>query len=75
VIATCGDFNFDSLDERIERRRIVWTRERPGGDRAAEGAADGVAYDVTKWGAEERVAWEHGGALSSVWRGPSVCHG
>jgi hypothetical protein len=75
VIATCGDFNFDPLDERIERRRIFWARERPGGDRSAEGATDGVAHYVAKRGAEKLVAGERGGALSSIWGDPSLCHG
>jgi hypothetical protein len=75
MVATCGNFNFDSLDERIECRRILWARERPGGDRSAEGAADGIAHYVAKRGAEEWVAGERGGALSSVWGCPLFCHG
>ena len=75
MIATCGNFNLDPLNERIKRRRIFWTRERPCGDRSPDGAADGVAHYVTKRGTEERVAGECGGALSSVWGGPLFCHG
>jgi hypothetical protein len=29
MVAACWYFNFDPLDERIKRRRIFWTRERP----------------------------------------------
>jgi hypothetical protein len=29
MVATCGNFDFNPLDERIERHRILWTRERP----------------------------------------------
>jgi hypothetical protein len=75
VVATCGNFNLDPLNERIERRRILWARERPRGDCSAESPADGIADHVAKRGAKERVAGERGGALSSVWGDPVFCHG
>jgi hypothetical protein len=75
VVATCGNFNFDSVDKRVERRRIFRARERPCGDRPAEGATDGVAHDVAKGSTEKRVAGERGGALGSVRGDPLLCHG
>ena len=72
MFATRGDLNLNAADQSLKGLRAVWRWEHTTGDRSAEGATNGIADDVPKRGAEERVARQRLGALGGVKRAPEV---